>query len=170
MDLGLKTLNIWRAASFACLVAVGVAACGSDDGTAQTTKRMSGQDPCELITARDLSNAVGFAFADGESSGKQCSFGAKSGVVPMVMVGAGVRTTGGSDNPAPNVEIQDDEVAGVAARVARSTPNGDMCSVDVVLVPDDAVQVFSVVYQGTGPNSCDLAKTVAGEVLMKLPG
>ncbi|WP_216213090.1 DUF3558 family protein [Amycolatopsis aidingensis] len=151
-----------------------LSACGSEGEQSASNKRLTGQDSCDLVTAQDLQEATGSGFEAGEPEGKQCSFSSSEGPVPLVMVGAGVPSTGGAGDSgvALNAEPEEIEVDGVPARRASTQPGGTMCAVDVLLAPDDASQVYSVVFSGTGSgdqNTCDAATQIASTILEKLP-
>lgn len=144
---------------------------GADDGSADaagttgaTSKRLSGQSPCELVTASVLKDVTGMPFDNGELEGPQCSFSPHEGPIPVGMVGIGVQTAG---NGASTRRV---DVGGVAA-TQGGTEGGDLCTVDVPLVDGDKDQTYSATISGSASEGdpCGWAKGIATHILEGLP-
>ncbi|WP_020668881.1 DUF3558 family protein [Amycolatopsis nigrescens] len=156
-----------RVAAALCLGLL-LSACGSRAGG----KELSGQGSCDLITPGELSGVLGGVFGAGEREGAQCLFASGGGPLPRVSISSGIRTTTQPTGVGVHAKVENTEVDGVAAEQISTRPRGSSCVIDVLLVPEDSGQVFSVTFNGTsdGEESCASAKKVASAILGKLQG
>ncbi len=139
---------------------------GGGDGTAQTetTKRLPGGGPCDLVTAAEVAQAVGAGEVEVDPTDEiQCAYGSTSPVSSTNIVrGQDMSRMAGEE------KVDLDGVQGTRLDSTESS-----CGVSVVLSQDDPAQRFAVLSSAVPVDLdkpiCEIADEIATTIVTKLP-